>query len=209
MNEARRARTQTANFQAPWLAARPRSQTRGHRRGRSSIAPSRICGTGTVSRPPNRAPPITSRQERRPCLSLWREAEAKQLLTRNVGQYDASRGPWPELGSSLRGGHAGPPPYDSRKSSYADTRRHVGAFGPPAINRNHIFMRPSELRPLTGRPWRASELRPLMKFAREVWNPAEMRDVFFLQPAENPRSDLGGRGANARAVDRLDHLPPR
>ena len=116
-----------------------------------------------------------------------REAEAKQLLIRNVGQYDAPPGPWPELGSSLRGGHAGPPPYDFRKSSYADTRRHVGAFGPPAINRNHIFMRPSELRPLTGRPWRASELRPLMKFAREVWGPAEMCAMFsFYSPPKIP-----------------------
>jgi hypothetical protein len=102
------------------------------------------------------------------------EAAAKQLLIDNVGQYDAPPGPWPELGSYVWGGHAGPPPYDFRKSSTAGTRCRIGAFDPPLINRNYIFMRLSESRPATGRPWRASELRPLMRFAREAWNPAEM-----------------------------------
>jgi hypothetical protein len=73
----------------------------------------------------------------------------------------------------------GPPPYDFRESSYADTDCHVGAFGRSAsINPNYIFMRLSNLRPTTGRLWRASELRPLMKFAREIWNPAEMCAMF-------------------------------
>ena len=39
-------------------------------------------------------------------------------------------------------------------------------------------MRLSNARPTTGRPWRASELRLLMKFALEVWNPAEMCATF-------------------------------
>jgi hypothetical protein len=106
------------------------------------------------------------------------EAEAKRLLIDNVGQHEVPPGPWPELGSHIWGGHAGPPPYDFRQSSTAGTRCRIGAFGPPAINRNHIFMQLSELRPSTGRPWRASELRPLMKFAREVWKPAEMCAAF-------------------------------
>ncbi|RBP04581.1 immunity protein 52 of polymorphic toxin system [Roseiarcus fermentans] len=102
------------------------------------------------------------------------EDEAKRLLAKTLGRYDDG-GPWPEIGSSIRGGHAGPPPYDFRKSSYADTSCSIGHFGRSASAvPNHIFMRLSELRPSTGRPWRASELRPLMKFAREIWNPAEM-----------------------------------
>ena len=111
------------------------------------------------------------------------EAAAKQLLIDNIGRYDSPSldppRPWPELGSLIWGGHAGPPPYDFRKSSYADTRCHVGAFGRPRrANPNYVFMRLSDLRPSTGRPWRASELRPLMKFAREIWQPADMCAMF-------------------------------
>jgi hypothetical protein len=107
------------------------------------------------------------------------EAKAKQLLVDNIAHYDSPNRPWPEQGSHIWGGHAGPPPYDFRESSYADTDCHVGAFGRSAsINPNYIFMRLSNLRPTTGRPWRASELRPLMKFAREIWNPAEMCAMF-------------------------------
>jgi hypothetical protein len=117
------------------------------------------------------------------------EAAAKQLLIDNVGRYDAPPGPWPELGSFIWGGHAGPPPYDFRKSSYADTWCHVGAFGKPeSVNRNDISMRLSNARPSTGRPWRASELRPLMKFAREVWNPAEMCAMFSFYILDLPNT---------------------
>jgi hypothetical protein len=107
------------------------------------------------------------------------EAEARQLLIDNMARADVGGGPLPKHGSDIWGGHAGPPPYDLRESGYADTWCSVGAFGLHASNtRNHIFMRLSALRPTTGRPWRASELRPLMKFAREVWNPAEMCAMF-------------------------------
>jgi hypothetical protein len=107
------------------------------------------------------------------------EAEAKQLLIDNIARGDFSGAPLPKHGSDIWGGHAGPPPYDFRKSSYADTDCHVGAYGlNNGSTANHIFMRLSALRPTTGRPWRASELRPLMKFAREIWNPAEMCAMF-------------------------------
>jgi hypothetical protein len=112
------------------------------------------------------------------------EAKAKQLLIDTLGRYDAPPAPWPELGSFVAGGHAGPAPYDFRKSSYADTDCHLGAFGQqPSVHPNYVFMRLSELRPSTGRPWRASELRPLMRFARDVWNPAAMCAMFsFYSP---------------------------
>ncbi|MGO4871455.1 MAG: hypothetical protein ACLPGW_12725 [Roseiarcus sp.] len=111
------------------------------------------------------------------------EAAAKQLLIDNVARTDVGHRPWPELGSYVWGGHAGPQPYDFRESSYADTLCAIGCFGPPLINRNDISMRLSQLRPSTGRPWRASELRPLMRFARDVWNPAEMCAMFsFYSP---------------------------
>ena len=107
------------------------------------------------------------------------EAEANHLLIDNVVRGDVPADPLPGFGSNIWGGHAGPPPYDFRDSSYADTSCHVGSYGPPRDRTaNHIFMRLSALRPTTGRPWRASELRPMMKFAREIWNPANMCAMF-------------------------------
>jgi len=107
------------------------------------------------------------------------EAEAKKIITENMAKYDFGGGPWPEMGSRFGAGHAGPPPYDFRKSSYADTSCTIGAYGKPlGLLRNHIFMRLSAARPSTGLPWRASRLRPMMKFAREVWNPREMLAMF-------------------------------
>lgn len=138
------------------------------------------------------------------------EGVAKQLLIANVGQHDAPPGPWPELGSYVWGGHAGPPPYDFRKTSTAGTRCNVGAFGPPLINRNYIFMQLSNLRPSTGRPWRASELRPLMKFARESWNPAEMCAMFsFYDPPKIPdRTWAAGERQLRPWVGWITYLPP-
>jgi hypothetical protein len=121
------------------------------------------------------------------------EAEAKQLLIDRMEYHDVVRPdvppvPWPELGCSFWGGHAGPPPYDFREASYADTRCNIGAYGRRGSPRpNTIFMRLSEIRPSTGKPWRASELRPLMRFAREIWNPAEMCAMpSFCRPPKTP-----------------------
>ncbi len=116
------------------------------------------------------------------------EAEAKQLLIDNVARGDVPPDPKPEWGSEVWGGHAGPPPFDFRKSSYADTKCCLGAFGRRAsVHPNHVFMRLSALRPSTGRPWRASELRPLMRFARDVWNPAEMCAMFSFDTLDLPK----------------------
>ena len=146
------------------------------------------------------------------------EAEAKQLLIDNVGRYDAPsrdapRRPWPEFGSIVWGGHAGPAPYDFRKSSYADTRCNVGAFGGPASgNRNSVHMRLSDLRPSTGRPWRASELRPLLKFAREVWRPADMCAMFSFYILDLPKIPDPGWAAGERElmpwIGWITYLPP-
>jgi hypothetical protein len=116
------------------------------------------------------------------------EREAKSLLIDNMTRLDSPNAPCPKLGSHIWGGHAGPPPYDFRESSYADTSCHIGAFGRfGAVNPNHIFMRLSALRPTSGRPWRASEVRPLMKFALEIWKPAEMCVMLpFLNPPKIP-----------------------
>lgn len=108
------------------------------------------------------------------------EAEMQSFLEANIQRYDVGGGLWPEIGKAFGAGHAGPPPYDFRASSYADIACNIGAYGEPlAVLRNHIFMRLSNVRPSTGRPWRACELRPLMKFAREVWSPAEMCAIFW------------------------------
>jgi hypothetical protein len=106
-------------------------------------------------------------------------AAAKRLLIDNMARYDSPDLAWPELGSVVWGGHAGPPPYDFRESSYADTDCHVGSYINGKTNAaNNICMRLSAVRPSVGRPWCASELRPLMKFAREIWKPAEMCAMF-------------------------------
>ena len=115
------------------------------------------------------------------------EAGARQLLNDNMTRGDFGGGPLPKLGSHIWGGHAGPPPYDFRELSYADTHCSVGSYGQPAGNTaNHIFMRLSALRPTTGRPWRASEVRPLMKFAREIWSPAAMCAKFPFHSLDLP-----------------------
>jgi hypothetical protein len=141
------------------------------------------------------------------------EAEAKQILIDNVTRADFGGGPLPEFGSHIWGGHAGPPPYDFRESSYADTRCHLGSYGPPAYSTaNKILMRLSALRRTTGRPWRASEVRPLMKFAREIWNPAEMCAMFSFYILDLPRRPSPVRGALGRAlmpwIGWISYLPP-
>ncbi len=122
------------------------------------------------------------------------EAEATRLLIENMTRYDLPPDPWPEAGSYIWGGHAGPPPYDFREASYADTLCNIGAYGEPARG-NSIQMRLSDVRPSTGRPWRASELRPLMKFAREVWRPAEMCAMLSFYALDLPSiPDLSPNG---------------
>jgi hypothetical protein len=140
------------------------------------------------------------------------EAEAKRLLIENMARYDLPPDPWPQAGSYVWGGHAGPPPYDFRKSSCADTLCNIGSFGQPAAaSSNFIQMRLSDLRPSTARPWRASELRPLMKFAREIWSPAEMRAEFSFYDdwpkIPDPKWAAGERTLEPR-IGWITYLPP-
>ena len=142
------------------------------------------------------------------------EAKAKQLLIDNMARSDFDdRPPTPQFGSQIWGGHAGPAPYDFRKSSYADTRCSIGSFGQPAgITANRLLMRLSALRPATGRPWRASELRPLMKFARGIWNPANMCAMFpfhtvHLPSVPNPLQPAYQRPLKPR-IGWITYLPP-
>jgi len=138
------------------------------------------------------------------------EAAAKQLLIDNIARLDFPPDPWPEQGSRIWGGHAGPPPYDFRKSSTAGTRCYIGAFGRHAnVNPNHIVMRLSEVRPSTGRPWWASELRPLMKFARDVWKPAEMYAIlsFFRPPMIPDPTFAAGERILTPRIGWITYLP--
>jgi Immunity protein 52 len=138
------------------------------------------------------------------------EIQAKQLLIDNVTQYELSARPWPELGSNIWGGHAGPPPYDFRESSTAGTRCYIGRFGRSAtIYPNHVFMRLSKLRPSTGRSWRASELRPLMKFAREIWKPAEMCAMFsfYRLPRTADQTFAAGERVLQPRIGWITYLP--
>jgi len=137
------------------------------------------------------------------------EAEARRLLIEKTARYDLPPDPWPERGSYIWGGHAGPPPYDFRQASYADTLCNIGAYGEPPRG-NSIQMRLSDVRPSTGRPWRASELRPLMKFAREVWRPAEMRATLtFFDPQKIPDASwAGGERTLEPRIGWITYLPP-
>ncbi len=137
------------------------------------------------------------------------EAEATRLLIENMMRYDLPPDPWSEAGSYVWGGHAGPPPYDFREASVAVTRCYIGAYGERAGG-NSIQMGLSDVRPSTGRPWRASELRPLMKFAREVWRPAEMRATLtFFDPQKIPDSSwAGGERTLEPRIGWITYLPP-
>jgi hypothetical protein len=117
------------------------------------------------------------------------ETAARQLLLDNITQSDVDGSPMPKFGSNIWGGHAGPSPYDFRESSYAETACHIGGYlNPGDSSANNIRMRLSALRVATGRPWRASELRPLMKFAREIWSPKAMCAMFpfYMDPPSVP-----------------------
>jgi len=137
------------------------------------------------------------------------EAEATRLLIENMMRYDLPPDPWPEAGSYVWGGHAGPPPYDFREASVAVTRCYIGAYGEPARS-NSIQMGLSDVRPSTGRPWRASELRPLMKFMREVWRPVEMTATLtFFHPQKIPDSSwAGGERTLEPRIGWITYLPP-
>jgi hypothetical protein len=142
---------------------------------------------------------LASPQTRRETVPVpLSEAEAGKLLVENAAQKD----------SYIWGGHAGPPPYDFRQSSYADTRCHIGDYGQYAGN--HIEMRLSDLRPSTGLPWRASELRPLMRFAREVWYPAEMYATysFFGEQTVPDPTWAGGERTLSPRLGWITYLPP-
>ncbi len=137
------------------------------------------------------------------------EVEATRLLIENMMRYDLPPDPWPERGSYVWGGHVGPSPYDFREASVAVTRCYIGAYGEPARS-NSIEMGLSDVRPSTGRPWRASELRPLMKFAREVWRPAGMiATLTFFDPQKIPDSNwAGGVRTLEPRIGWITYLPP-
>ena len=123
-------------------------------------------------------------------------------------------GPWPELGSYIWGGHAGPPPYDFRKSSYADTRCHVGAFGrAPPIHpklRLHAALRVASVHGAAVARVRTEAVDEIR--ARGLEPRGNVRDVFLLHPrsSQDPRSDLGrGRSDRFRPwIGWITYLPP-
>jgi hypothetical protein len=126
------------------------------------------------------------------------EEEAKAFLRENINRSDSDGSPLEWMGSFFSAiGHAGLPPYDFRESSYARTNCMVGGFdlpnslAPKNGIRNSIQMELSRLRPSTGRPWRASELRPLMKFARDIWNVREMEAYFAYYASDFPKIVVG------------------
>ena len=135
----------------------------------------------------------------------YRSAKPRQTaIIDKIGRYDYPR-PSAGTGELHLGRPRGPPPYDFRRRAYAVTRCHIGGYGKPARAGKHIRMRLSDVRPSTGRPWRTSESRPLMKFAREIWQPGGMRVTFSsssrrrspirLGPAASERSSPASAGS--------------
>ena len=157
---------------------------------------------------------LKSPKAKKPVLDVpMTEDQAKRLLADNVSRCDVDDKPWPELGSNLFAGHAGPLPYDFRKSSYADTRGFIGRHpGPEGGIHNHLEMRLSAVRPSTGRAWTASELRPLMRFARDIWRPVEMCATLWwttkhLPKVANPRFP-GATNPLSPWTGWITYLPP-
>ena len=141
------------------------------------------------------------------------EADAGRLLQERIAYYDVPRKPWPELGSSVYGGHAGPAPYDFSEARLADTRIRIGAFGSAGTPLpNRIIMRLADSRCSTGRSWRASELRPLMKFARAIWRPVEMCAIFSYVIGSSPKIPDATWAAGERPltprIGWITYLPP-
>ncbi|RBP09035.1 hypothetical protein DFR50_1234 [Roseiarcus fermentans] len=140
------------------------------------------------------------------------ESVAEQRLIDAIAHDDFGR-VLPSLGSHVGAGHAGPPPYDFRESHIAGTQCNIGGFGRSAsASPNFILMRLAAIRSSTGRPWRASELRPMMRFAREVWNPTEMCAQFsfgsrFLPEIADPTWAAGKRPLEPW-VGWITYLPP-
>jgi hypothetical protein len=136
------------------------------------------------------------------CQSLLEKSEMKN----DLGE------PWPELGSKIWAGHAGPKPYDFRPESYADTSGLINASTKGLPFPNHIFMRLSEKRLSTRRPWRASELRPLMKFTRSIWNPSRMCAMFPFYTRSLPEIADPTWAAGKRSLQPwigwITYLPP-
>ena len=140
------------------------------------------------------------------------EAEAKQLLKEHIPRNASGKVFW-MLGSSIWGMHAGPPPYDLRRSSDAATLCSIGAYSyRNSPLPNHIRMSLTPKRPSTGHPWRASELRPLMKFAREVWNPGEMYTMLSSYKLDLPKIDASPQVKNPwylkPRIGWITYLPP-
>jgi hypothetical protein len=156
---------------------------------------------------------LRSPNAKKPVLSTpLREADAERLLRERIAHYDVPRKPWPESGSSFYGGHAGPAPYDFSEARLADTHFRIGAFslGTPLPNR--IIMRLAACRRATHRSWRASELRPLMKFARAIWRPVEMCAIFSHAIGSSPKVPdptwaAGERPLSPR-IGWITYLPP-
>ena len=131
-----------------------------------------------------------------------------------AGDFSLSgrRRPMAGAGKQPSGRSRGTAPLRLPQVEPCDTDCHVGRHGrSAAVNPNRIFfMRLSEQRPSTGRPWRASEVRPLMELAPEIWAPARMRATFpfFERPAISDPAWAAGKRALTPWTGRITCLPP-
>jgi hypothetical protein len=79
-----------------------------------------------------------------------------------------------EGGFHLGGRNVGPHPRDDVGPSDAMTEVRAGVCCPDVSQCNFIVMHLSRVRLTTGRPWRASEIRRLMRLVLRVWSPREI-----------------------------------
>ena len=102
-------------------------------------------------------------------------AEAARLMEKAQSRYDLpSDRLWPELGYVMGARNSGPPQYYRRDQYAAATGLNVGCYGTDEEHRNRVEIRVSKRRIATDRPWRASELCPLMKLVNCIWQPREL-----------------------------------
>jgi hypothetical protein len=105
------------------------------------------------------------RASAKPCFAVPLGAEkALQFVEKAQARYDRPADRlWPEMGYRIFGWNGGPPEHRGRESNIASVGLTIGSFGQDEAHRNHILLDISRRRIATGAPWRASELRPLMK----------------------------------------------
>ena len=112
----------------------------------------------------------------KPCFPVPLGAnDAETFIGKAQARYDSPPGQvWPEMGYQIFGWNSGSLAYRGHDSYIASTALSIGSFGRDEAHRNRVEISISNRRIATNAPWRASELRPLLKLVLRVWAPREL-----------------------------------